>query len=289
MSSTNLTQPSPLAAAARGRLQFIDIAKGLGILSVILCHIFYQGQPINIFLYAYHMPLFFFVSGMFINSKQSLKTFFVKQLRTIYIPYAAFVYIDFLVRFVLYRASVYSSISVFRLLKNLVGLGDPYFNTPLWFLFSLFLIKMVAFLLHKIPQKTVRQAALGISFALSVAFILVRSRLELPSLNNYLAAIGGYAFFTLGTFLKEPIVTLSKKVSFEKKIFRLPFCCSRGCLPVFSSLPCAPDRLTCITMSLRTRSCSCFAALLELHGSFIPASVWTNCRIPAFANRSNAS
>ena len=47
----------------------IDIAKGIAILLVVLGHL---QNPINKYIYAFHMPLFFFLSGMFVK-EMSLK------------------------------------------------------------------------------------------------------------------------------------------------------------------------------------------------------------------------
>ena len=42
------------------RLRWIDIAKGIGIVSIILGH---QGVPLLGFVYMYHLPVFFLLSG----------------------------------------------------------------------------------------------------------------------------------------------------------------------------------------------------------------------------------
>lgn len=47
----------------------VDVAKGIGILLVILGHL---KNPIMDFIYAFHMPLFFFISGMFVKKGLSL-------------------------------------------------------------------------------------------------------------------------------------------------------------------------------------------------------------------------
>jgi polysaccharide biosynthesis protein PslL len=49
------------------RIVHIDIAKGIGILLVVLAHNGLQAYApfLHQFIYAFHMPLFFFLSGMF--------------------------------------------------------------------------------------------------------------------------------------------------------------------------------------------------------------------------------
>lgn len=44
------------------RIQYLDICKGVGIIFVVLGHII-QTNPIRTWIYSFHMPLFFFLSG----------------------------------------------------------------------------------------------------------------------------------------------------------------------------------------------------------------------------------
>uniref|UniRef100_UPI001C2F5592 acyltransferase family protein n=1 Tax=Micrococcus sp. GbtcB5 TaxID=2824750 RepID=UPI001C2F5592 len=45
------------------RVEWIDTAKGMGIFLVILGHTGSLGGRITNYIYSYHMPLFFFLSG----------------------------------------------------------------------------------------------------------------------------------------------------------------------------------------------------------------------------------
>jgi len=55
--------PANPALPGRTRLSFIDAAKGIGILLVVLGHS--PGLPLFgvVLIYSFHMPLFFFISG----------------------------------------------------------------------------------------------------------------------------------------------------------------------------------------------------------------------------------
>lgn len=52
------------------RIRWIDIAKGVAILSVILGHTFMFGNPVHAFVYSFHIPLFFIVSGYLAKPKK---------------------------------------------------------------------------------------------------------------------------------------------------------------------------------------------------------------------------
>lgn len=57
---------------AKDRLDFIDICKGLGILLVILGHIYEPNSRVGIWIYSFHMPLFLIVSGILLNYKNTV-------------------------------------------------------------------------------------------------------------------------------------------------------------------------------------------------------------------------
>lgn len=51
---------------AKQRFDFIDVAKGIGMLFVIYAHVNYN-KAVLIPIYSFHMPLFFIISGMMFN------------------------------------------------------------------------------------------------------------------------------------------------------------------------------------------------------------------------------
>ena len=51
------------------RNDFIDFLKGIGIILVVIGHVS-QNERINDFIYSFHMPLFFFISGFLFNYKK---------------------------------------------------------------------------------------------------------------------------------------------------------------------------------------------------------------------------
>lgn len=50
------------------RNQIIDISKGLGIFLVVWGHVI--NNQANIYIFSFHMPLFFFLSGLFHRNEQ---------------------------------------------------------------------------------------------------------------------------------------------------------------------------------------------------------------------------
>ncbi len=67
------------------RIKYIDISKGIAIICIILGHL---GNPqINRIVFTFHVPIFFFITGYFINTNLSVKDFIKKKIKTLIFPY----------------------------------------------------------------------------------------------------------------------------------------------------------------------------------------------------------
>lgn len=86
--------------AIKKRSNVIDIMKGIGILLVILGHCMPYENPLNRFIYSFHMPLFFMISGYLYNEKyiDKQKEYILSKLKMflIYfiIPLCVFVFMN---------------------------------------------------------------------------------------------------------------------------------------------------------------------------------------------------
>lgn len=67
------------------RLGFIDVAKGIGIICVMLGHL--GSEMIDKVVFTFHMPLFFLLSGYFLNEKEPIREFIKKKAKRLLIPY----------------------------------------------------------------------------------------------------------------------------------------------------------------------------------------------------------
>lgn len=66
------------------RLFCFDIAKGIGIFLVIIGHVVLSSQR---YIYSFHMPLFFLISGYFLSCKDSLPNYVYKRTKQLMLPY----------------------------------------------------------------------------------------------------------------------------------------------------------------------------------------------------------
>jgi fucose 4-O-acetylase-like acetyltransferase len=99
----------------RKRIEYIDLAKGMCMLLVVLGHFqekygWVQFQELNFTVSYVRMPLYFFLSGIFFKTYDSFRYFLTKKINHLLVPYLVFLILGFL---------------TFR-------------NFPIWFLCSLF-------------------------------------------------------------------------------------------------------------------------------------------------------
>ena len=74
-----------VSKSAAGRLRFIDIAKGISIICIILGHLGIHN--ITRVVFTFHVPIFFLITGYFVNTKDSVPDFAQKKARSLLVPY----------------------------------------------------------------------------------------------------------------------------------------------------------------------------------------------------------
>lgn len=131
------------------RIKYIDIAKGIGILLVIIGHSFPESF-IQRLCYCFHMPLFFFISGLCYNHlKYDFRKLLRVRTRQLLIPLVLFSVILYVLRFVVLQTTYFNS-----------GLIFP---DATWFLFVLFLSEMIGFfIIDKSPLVAILIGLIGI-------------------------------------------------------------------------------------------------------------------------------
>lgn len=145
----------------------IDIAKGIGILLVVIGHSINSDSILQTYIYMFHMPLFFIMSGLFIEPEgEKFKLFFREsKLLSYYIFYS----IIFLLYAGIFRLMILHEIS-FGLFKYNVFITCIFYGiSVLWFVGALFWAKiLVGFIISIIKKNYILLAFL--MFVLSDLF-----------------------------------------------------------------------------------------------------------------------
>lgn len=208
------------------RYHSIDYAKTIVIYLVIVGHLGISSVEHN-FIYSFHMPLFFFLSGMLFNINYPCKERISLNFKKLIIPYFWFSFISFLtLPFIASLLNVSTlSFNNFgqQLLAALSGVMygvnpslNPIWNNVLWFLPCLFWIQVFYSCIGKTNQM------LLLSFLLLLLQILIP--LFATYINPYMpysrlifgidSAFIGLIFFHLGyLFKKNKLLEIAKKVN----------------------------------------------------------------------------
>lgn len=177
------------------RVQWIDWCKGIGILLVLLGHTLRTDVSL-IYIYGFHMPLFFFLSGLVCNEKKyNWRLFLKSRFNTLIIPYVVFYLLTWLYWLFIERSFRPIDLEWWQPLVGMVygaqwhGLMDH--NGILWFLPCLFMTELLFFAISRVEGKW--KQALAVVF-LAVCGLMIK--VNLPWCVNI--AMVALQFFWLG-------------------------------------------------------------------------------------------
>lgn len=126
------------------RIAYLDVAKGIGILLVVLAHNYVRiSLPgMGKFIFSFHMPFFFLLSGMLFNPGYPLLVLFKRRFATLIRPYMAAIILLYTVYF--FYTDIRLMTLLRRVLRSLYASGNYIEWAQLWFLPHLFILNMFA-------------------------------------------------------------------------------------------------------------------------------------------------
>lgn len=136
------------------RTDWIDCIAGVLIIRMILGHyISYAGLKTSpmfsaLDLLFFYMPWFFYKSGMFYRSVENMTEWKVSVLRntkSLMIPYVFFSMFGIIIGWVYFYLTNDSALkpTFTTIVSNFIGMGCYYWSSPLWFLLTLSLVKII--------------------------------------------------------------------------------------------------------------------------------------------------
>ena len=95
------------------RIHYFDLAKGIGIILVVLGHLEFISMPLRYFIVSFHMPMFFMISGMLIQitneEKRDMKTILKRKFNRMMVPYISFSILYFFIEIIYFKLTGLSS------------------------------------------------------------------------------------------------------------------------------------------------------------------------------------
>lgn len=161
------------------RIEWIDVAKGIGILFIILGHVFNTGF-LRKWIFSFHVPFFFVVAGFTFSINRGIVDFVIRKAKTLWIPYLFW--------------SCFSIVLYSALVVIIPSFGEPLdfmnsffvvlygnsrpdimkWNTPLWFLPCLFGTNICVYFIELAarniggPNKNFRVIIVALSWGLGI-------------------------------------------------------------------------------------------------------------------------
>lgn len=177
------------------RLNYIDMSKGIAILLVVFGHISQVTDNIKVLIVAFHMPIFFIISGLMMKHTGIANKDFCDNLKhkakTILIPYLSFEFVYTILRMVTKGFTLNNFID--RFIKESIMLKPQIIS--LWFLIALFIAQII-FMSYLKLNKNVNYF---IVICLVISFMYV---FNVKTENIYLLIIGqsllGMSFLSIG-------------------------------------------------------------------------------------------
>lgn len=187
------------------RIDYIDLLRGIGIVLMTIGHV---GFTVNIekWIYAFHMPLFYCISGWFYKDNIPLMEKTKKLSLKLLVPYFSFGIMYYLIWIIVNWPVSVNDINVLDPLTHLlfVNTDGIAISPALWFLTSLFWVEIIYCLLDKILHKQV----VLLSF---VIVVLAAIGIGLPAYLNVRlpwaldTAFVGIGFYHIARIIKDNI------------------------------------------------------------------------------------
>lgn len=182
----------------KSRLNFLDNAKAIGIILVVLGHVINtqnnilpSGEIILQYIYSFHMPLFFIISGIILKIKlENPKYGASNVLRNLFFTYVSWCAIYILLNI---YANPDNRIAVFleRSAASITGRGIA----PLWFIFSLLFGTILTILLMRLKEKF--KINNTIFFTTSLLLLIFITNLLVSIENIPGGSVGKYVYISL--------------------------------------------------------------------------------------------
>lgn len=194
----------------------VTIAKAIGILLMVLGHARCP-LPLQQFIYMFHMPLFFFLSGYCFKEKYLLdkRSFILKRVKGLYVPFVKWSLLFLVLHNLFFYLNIYNDVYGFEgkvshlytlkehIIKAVHLLTAMRDNEQLlggyWFLKQLFCASIIC--LYTI--KYVKNAIIGGSILLTISFFLLLSGVSVPYFGISSLTFFSASFFMMGYILSK--------------------------------------------------------------------------------------
>lgn len=160
------------------RVEWIDTAKGVGIILVIAGHTFFIMY--SAIIYAFHMPLFFFLSGLVLNMARYPSCNALIKAKTVQLlrPWLIFYVISLIVTLLI---PAWRSVFSWRqmLTELYTANTNNINNSSIWYLICLFATFVILYLIHSLLRHVSKMGTIGFLLLFGGALLWIKEFLAL--------------------------------------------------------------------------------------------------------------
>ena len=177
--------------AVGNRIEWLDVAKGIGIFFVTFAHLCPNFQ-IETHIYSFHMFFFFLLSGFLYKHPDNPNEFAKKRVKSLLAPFLFWNVVGAVFDILVNHTDLGTIVLKFFMIN-----GDIGFNAPIWFLFTLFLTEMLYMAVHHYSKEEDEKWLLIASAA--IGFLMAN--------QNVTFKLGivpvAYLFYSIGAVAKK--------------------------------------------------------------------------------------
>lgn len=200
--------PNTTAAISKSRLieksivrnasLWIDIYKGIGVSLVVLGHI-NANVRLQTFIFVFHMPLFFFISGYLFKPQAGLRDYAKKKILHLIVPYCSFLAVA---TALLVSVALHKHHPVSDILFNSLWGGDKLRGPEriFWFITCLFFVQQLANYVYTRSSAKIAWILAAVSLLLSYFNYVYLPAIGLPLGLN--VCLYGFPLFVVGYAMK---------------------------------------------------------------------------------------
>lgn len=180
------------------RIEFIDLAKGVCILLVVLGHVI---EPVNEavpIILCLRMPCYFCLSGLFFKPYNGFSDFLRRKLNKLFVPFVFFYMVSYVFYYLGKDFSGETSLSKFGLTD--IFISNDIYNIPIWFLLCLFWINITFYFLRLILKNEWR-VFMGVFLCGIVGYICALQKVSNPL--YFVTNLTCMPFFYMGYLLRR--------------------------------------------------------------------------------------
>lgn len=229
---TEATQNNNMTLSKRERVEWVDIARFLGIFTVYLAHYILLAGHAYAIAFRFAMQMFFLISGC-MNIYDHENNFFkytLKKAKTILLPFYGFGLLSIALNSIAFNSDILTiRRDIVVILKGCVRNKDNFYAGALWFFSCLFLMEIIFKLIKYLKFKPIIIAiSLGL-YVVTQTLIKPNPATEPHMLYNLDSALYYLIFFAIGYCIYPILLEFLKlDTKIKKIIFTVLFLLSAG-------------------------------------------------------------